>query len=352
MAHCTECGTEAPDTAKFCPACGREIQFNEPESSKGENIIHEVLGNVPDSPRPPSHAPLIWGGATFLILLVLLIVVFAGGSSNTDTSSSSDSTSSSNNLGDNGPTLIKGSEIAQLLSSSLKKDVNQKDSFQATVWQGLPSDVEFWSTAYLSVLVFSSSDDDQQYENQIINDIRGSNLGYAYTSCFNVTVAYSAYQNIEPAVLDALGHYCYFPYQARGVAASINSQSDAATYLEGGSSSYGQNIGSDVQGLESLFNPVGVADMQLTPDMTFFQAIETIYPRFIKDSQPITGLVDPTDFWSQNGKINLDAEIKSYFADSVYSDARDAILYIAAMDQLNQVTYQTRLQQNPNYSLP
>ena len=75
MVFCLACGLVAPDAAKFCPACGAEIQITKPESSNGENLIHEALGNVADSPRPRSKAPLIWGGAA--ILLIGLILVFA-----------------------------------------------------------------------------------------------------------------------------------------------------------------------------------------------------------------------------------------------------------------------------------
>ena len=97
MVFCLACGLVAPDAAKFCPACGAEIQITKPESSNGENLIHEALGNVADSPRPRSKAPLIWGVGTFLVVIVLIIAVLSGGGSNTDTTgggSNTDTTSS------------------------------------------------------------------------------------------------------------------------------------------------------------------------------------------------------------------------------------------------------------------
>ena len=56
-----------------------------------------ALGNVADSPRPRSKAPLIWGVGTFLVVIVLIIAVLSGGGSNTDTTgggSNTDTTSS------------------------------------------------------------------------------------------------------------------------------------------------------------------------------------------------------------------------------------------------------------------
>ena len=110
MVFCLACGLVAPDAAKFCPACGAEIQITKPESSNGENLIHEALGNVADSPRPRSKAPLIWGVGTFLVLIVLIIAVLSGGGSNTDTTGGGSNTDTTGGGSNTDTTSSNGSQ--------------------------------------------------------------------------------------------------------------------------------------------------------------------------------------------------------------------------------------------------
>jgi len=196
MVFCSVCGVVAPDTAKFCPACGAEIQITKPESSNGENLIHEDLGNVAESPRPRSHAPLIWGGGTFLVILVLIIVVFAGGGSNTDT------TSNSSNNG----SAIQTSDIVQNFSSNLGVSLNQNDAFRGITFPHISKDVDIWSAPYVTILIYPDAATEVSDSQNLQDDITNLNSDRTAEVCQNFVVVFPS--NLQDKVDMTVNLWC------------------------------------------------------------------------------------------------------------------------------------------------
>ena len=204
MVFCLACGLVAPDAAKFCPACGAEIQITKPESSNGENLIHEALGNVADSPRPRSKAPLIWGVGTFLVVIVLIIAVLSGGGSNTDTTGGGSTTdnSSSTPSGVDYATAIPTDEIVSTISSKLGVSINQDDPTRGITFPDISPQADIWSAPYVTLVIYTDSDSLNADKANFQQDYNNLNSNRQWESCINVVAIFpSRMQNkIDKAV--------------------------------------------------------------------------------------------------------------------------------------------------------
>ena len=183
MVFCLACGLVAPDAAKFCPACGAEIQITKPESSNGENLIHEALGNVADSPRPRSKAPLIWGVGTFLVVIVLIIAALSGGGSNTDNSSSTPS-------GVDYATAIPTDEIVSTISSKLGVSINQDDPTRGITFPDISPQADIWSAPYVTLVIYPDSDSLNADNANFQRDYNNLNSNRQWDSCLNVVAIF------------------------------------------------------------------------------------------------------------------------------------------------------------------
>jgi hypothetical protein len=194
MVFCLACGLVAPDAAKFCPACGAEIQITKPESSNGENLIHEALGNVADSPRPRSKAPLIWGVGTFLVVIVLIIAVLSGGGSNTDTTgggSNTDTTSSNGSQYLTSQGQPSTSDLVSAFSSGLDLNINQEDVARGITFPSISKSVDVWSAPYFSLLIYPSADEQTADSTNFQSDYSSLNSSRSWESCQNFVVVFS-----------------------------------------------------------------------------------------------------------------------------------------------------------------
>ncbi len=79
---CEHCGAQAPESARFCPGCGKSMKAGPPTIGVADTQCGASGGpptaNVP--PRPRSHGRVLAIGL-FLAMLLLLLLAFGTGNS-------------------------------------------------------------------------------------------------------------------------------------------------------------------------------------------------------------------------------------------------------------------------------
>lgn len=85
MSKCSKCGTENPDSAKFCIKCGRDLSlvfcpvcgqpvYNWERKCKMCNSEWDDKWNVTKN-RPPKHPELEKAGETFFVNFMMIFIV-------------------------------------------------------------------------------------------------------------------------------------------------------------------------------------------------------------------------------------------------------------------------------------
>lgn len=132
---CPECGTQNPDSAKFCISCGN--QTIHPGGAVGGHRPHQVAGSMPGR-SGPNYGLIIGGGLAFIVIVGLVsFIVFRGSAGsnqdgsptpraknipNTSNASASDAPAATNTS--NGSLPVSNSSVAGTNSATPVPPVN------------------------------------------------------------------------------------------------------------------------------------------------------------------------------------------------------------------------------------